>query len=174
MPHKWIVGSFSSEDKLLAAVRTARKTGMPVHDVYTPFPVHGMDDALGLAPSKLGKTCFLLGAAGLILAFCFEYWVSVFNWPMNIGGKSFNASPALLPVAFEVTVLFAGLGTVLTFFQMRRLSPKKKADFGDLGACDDNFLLVLKEGPAGAGLKEMRRFLQEQGAVSICEHRGPP
>ncbi|MBI5202089.1 MAG: DUF3341 domain-containing protein, partial [Elusimicrobia bacterium] len=85
MEHRTIVAVFETDHEILEAAREARKAGFGVSDAFTPFPVHGMDEALGLGPSWLTKACFALGAAGLTFALGFQYWVSVFDWPMNIG-----------------------------------------------------------------------------------------
>ncbi|MDE2237830.1 MAG: DUF3341 domain-containing protein, partial [Elusimicrobia bacterium] len=131
--------------------------------------VHGMDEALGLAPSPLPRFCLLFGAIGLTAALSFQYWVSVFDWPLNIGGKSYDASPALIPIAFELTVLIAGLGTVATFMRMRRLHPGRRPAMEGLGALDDRFLLTFREGPDGVGEGVVQRFLEEQGASRVVE-----
>lgn len=167
MPTK-IAGVFSSDRALLAAARAARAKGLSIRDAYTPYPVHGLDEVMDLPPSWLGKACFALGAAGLSGALGFQYWVSLFNWPMNIGGKPFSASPALIPVAFELTVLAAGVGTALTLLVFRGLLPGRKPLAAGLGATDDKFLLVLDGRPE----EELREFYREQGAVSVAELGG--
>lgn len=168
MATKTFVGVFDSDHAVLAAARAARKRGLDVRDAHTPFPVHGMDDALGLPPSWLSRACFALGASGLTFALGFQYWVSLFNWPMNIGGKTFDASPALIPIAFEITVLVAGVGTVVTLLVFRGLLPGKTALYAGLGATDDKFLLVI-DGDSGEAL---RSFYKEHGAVRVEELEG--
>lgn len=163
MTTKTLVGVFDSDRALLEAVRAARRKNLGVRDVYTPFPVHGMDEAMGLPPSRLSRACFALGAAGLICALSFQYWVSLFDWPMNIGGKPFDASPALIPIAFEITVLVAGVGTVLTLLIFRGLLPGRLPQFSKLGATDDKFLLVIDN----LSEQEQRAFFQEHGAAAV-------
>lgn len=163
MPTKLLVGSWDRPDAVLAAAKAARAAGLTVHDAYTPFPVHGMDEALGLGPSWLSRACLAFALLGLTGALGFQFWVSVFNWPMNVGGKPFDASPALLPVAFELTVLFAGLGTVGTFLAFRRLSPLRVPEVG--GATDDRFLLAFAADAAGEA--RVRAFLAERGALDV-------
>lgn len=170
MAAKTFVGVFDSDHAVLAAARAARAKGLAVRDAYTPFPVHGMDDALGLPPSWLSRACFALGAAGLTFALSFQYWVSLFNWPMNIGGKTFDASPALIPIAFEITVLVAGVGTVVTLLVFRGLLPGKPAELAGLGATDDKFLLVVDGGTEDS----LRSFYQEHGAVRVEALDGGP
>jgi hypothetical protein len=168
MAAKTIVGVFDSDHAILAAARAAREKGLSIRDAYTPFPVHGMDEALGLPPSWLSRACFVLGASGLTFALGFQYWVSLFNWPMNIGGKPFDASPALIPIAFEITVLVAGVGTVLTLLIFRGLLPGKNSQYSALGATDDKFLLVIDGCPEA----ELRDFHQKHGAVRVDELEG--
>ena len=172
---RWIAGVFDSEEKLLAAARSARKAGLFPYDAYTPFPVHGMDEALQIPPTRLPKVCFAFGAAGLTLALSFQYYVSLFDWPMNIGGKSYDASPALIPVAFELTVLFAGLGTVAAFLKRSRLYPGQTPAWAGLKAVDDRFLLVFREGPEDAAAHDgVRAFLRREGALAVREAEGRP
>jgi len=172
MTHRLLIGVFTGEDQILKATRTARERGFSIQDVYTPFPVHGMDDAMGLKKNILPRLCFLFGATGLAAALLFQWWVSTYNWPMNIGGKTFSASPALIPIAFEFTVLCAGLGTVASLFFLRNMYPGKKPAFAELGATNDRFLLALRENERGEGRRSMMEFLKSAGAVSVEEMRG--
>lgn len=168
MAVKLLVGSWDRPEAALAAAQAARAAGFEIHDAYTPFPVHGMDEALGLGPSWLGKVCLGFALAGLSGALAFEFWVSVFNWPMNIGGKSFNASPALMPVAFELTVLCAGLGTVATFLVLRGLSPARRPEVDGLGATNDRFVLAF-DALGGDRDARLRTFLADQKARDVRE-----
>ena len=102
MKPKTLVGIFDSDHAVLAAAVAARRKGLSVRDAYTPFPVHGMDEALGLPPSWLSKACFALGAASLTGAVLSIG--SPLRLPMNIGGKP-STHPRLIPIAFEITVL---------------------------------------------------------------------
>lgn len=165
MPIKLLAGSWDSPSAVLAAAKAARDAGLTVHDVYTPFPVHGMDEALGLGPSWLSRACLGFALLGLVGAMAFQLWVSVFNWPMNVGGKPFAASPALLPVAFELTVLFAGLGTVGTFLAFRGLSPVRRPEVEGLGATDDRFVLAFAVPEAHEG--RLREFFAAHGAGEV-------
>ena len=166
MPTELLAGVFATEEEIVAAADAARRQGLSIHDAYVPYPVHGLDHAMGLAPSALGATCFRFAMVGLSVALGFEYWASLISWPMNIGGKSFSASPALLPIAFELTVLFAALGTVATFFHIRRLSPLKKPTLAHLGGLDDRFVLALTVAP-GSTVAALESFLRAQGAAKV-------
>jgi hypothetical protein len=166
MTPELVAGVFETEAAVVAAAGAARRAGLAIHDAYVPYPVHGLDHAMGLAPSALPKICFRFAAAGLTLALGFEYWSSLYDWPMNVGGKSFSASPALLPIAFELTVLFASLGTVATFLAIRGLTPKKSPTLARLGGLDDRFVLALRA-ESSADVVALSRLLREHGAAKI-------
>lgn len=167
MAPELVAGVFETEEAVVAAADAARRAGHPIHDAYVPYPIHGLDRAMGLAPSSLPTVCFRFAAAGLSIALGFEYWASTFDWPMNVGGKSFSASPALMPIAFELTVLFASLGTAATFLYMRRMSPEKKPALAHLGGLDDRFVLALRADAAGPSADALSRFLREHGAAKV-------
>ncbi|MFI5360445.1 MAG: DUF3341 domain-containing protein [Elusimicrobiota bacterium] len=164
---EYVAGVFETEQEIVAAADAARRAGLSIHDAYVPYPVHGLDRAMGLAPSGLPKICFRFAFSGMALALGFEYWSSLYDWPMNVGGKSFSASPALLPIAFELTVLFASLGTVATFLAIRGLTPMKKPALARLGGLDDRFVLSLHTEIRGESVDSLSRFLLEHGASKV-------
>jgi len=84
---KFVVGSFTDEAVLFPAVTRVRKNGMKIHDVYTPYPVHGLDKAMGLRETSLHTAGFIYGITGTTLALSFMGWVFTTDWPMNIGGN---------------------------------------------------------------------------------------
>ena len=165
MERKAVVGVFQTAEALLGATREARKRGLRVQDVFTPYPVHGMDEALGLGRSRLSAVCLALGLTGGLFAFLFQEWVYNVSWPINIGGKPDNAWPAFIPVTFELTVLFAGVGSILVFLFWRGLGPLKTAPAARLGSTNDKFLLVLE----GESAQEPKAFLKAQRALEIEE-----
>ena len=94
---------FYNEDDLKGIAAEARLRGFEVHDVFTPFPVHGMDAAVGLKPSRLTWIGFAAGAFGLAFALILQIWTSAYDWALNVGGKPFNSFPLFIPVGFELT-----------------------------------------------------------------------
>jgi hypothetical protein len=157
-----LVGYFEDEDALVEAVRAARGAGLAIHDAYAPYAVHGLDEAIGLRPSRLPWVCLVGALAGLGAAMALQYYVAVVSWPLNVGGKPFFSWPAFLPVAFELTVLFAGLGTVAALLARSRLFP------GSGGAApprvtDDRFALALR--------REGERF-DDEGAARLLARCG--
>src|SRR5678809_343603 len=107
----YLVARFRDADGLLAAVYAARDEGLTIQDVYTPCPVHGLEEAMGLRRSRLGFVTFAAGAVGLLAAMSFQFYAAVFDWTLNVGGKPNNSTLAFVPITFEITILFAGLAT---------------------------------------------------------------
>lgn len=109
-----VTGLFDTPNEILHAAEEIRKAGYTMFDINTPYPVHGIERAMKLKPSKLGYVTFFVGVGGALFAFLFMTWVSVYNYPLVIGGKPFFTWPAFVPITFEVTVLSASIATVLT------------------------------------------------------------
>src|SRR6516164_2498259 len=127
MSRRVVIGTFADEHALLAFTRAARSRGLTLVDAYTPYPVHGLDDAMGLRPSRLPWLCFLAAITGAALKLLFEFWTSIVDWPLNVGGRPRNSLPAFVPVTFEMMVLCGGLGMVLTWLVVCGLYPGKTA-----------------------------------------------
>ncbi|MCF8260219.1 MAG: DUF3341 domain-containing protein [Melioribacteraceae bacterium] len=105
---------FDSPDDIIHAAEEVKKQGFEKYDVNTPYPVHGMDDAMKLSPSKLGYVALFFGLSGMLAAIILTYFTSVVDYPQVIGGKPFYAFPGYVPVMFELTVLSAAVLTVAT------------------------------------------------------------
>jgi hypothetical protein len=159
-----VIGYFDSEERILAATRAARTAGLKIQDVYTPYAVHGMDDAMGLRPSRLTWVCFLAGLTGASLALALQYYTSVVSWPLNVGGKPFNSLPAFIPVTFELTVLFAGLSTVGAFLLRARLFPGR-AQAVLPRVTDDRFALAVEGAPEA--VEAAGGVMRQHGAVEL-------
>lgn len=162
-----LIGYFDSEEKVLDATRAVREAGYTLHDVYTPYAVHGMDDAMGLKPSRLTWVCFGAGLLGATLALSFQYYTSVVSWPLNVGGKPFNSFPAFIPVAFELTVLFAALTTVAAFLARAKLFPGSKR-VALPRVTDDRFAIAVEPRTAPAELAAAEDVLRRHGAVATA------
>jgi hypothetical protein len=143
MSRRLFVAYFEGESDVLGATRAARDAGLSIHDVYTPYAVHGMDEAMGLRPSRLGFFCFGAGALGLGLALLAQWWTSAVAWPLDVGGKPPSSWPAFIPVAFELTVLSAALLTVAALLVRTRLLPGRRAKPALRRVTDDRFALAL-------------------------------
>jgi hypothetical protein len=116
-PKKFVYGIFNDDEVVLNAIGSLRKKGLKVKDVISPFPIHGLDHELGLDRTRISICAFLYGMTGMSLALLMIYYMNIFDWPMDIGGKPsyafYKNLPAFIPVTFESTVLCAAHGMVL-------------------------------------------------------------
>jgi hypothetical protein len=163
---KFVVGSFDDEAVLFPAVKKVRKAGYKIHDVYTPFPVHGLDHAMGLRETSIHTAGFIYAITGTTIAVTFISWVFTKSWPLNIGGKPLFALPAWIPVTFELTVLMAAVGMVLTFCYLCTLAPFVKKHIFHLRATDDLFVMAI-ECTDKTNDAEVQSFLSDVGAKEI-------
>lgn len=159
---------FDNEKDLMSIAAEARMRGFEIQDVFTPYPVHGMDRAVGLRRSRLGWISFVAGALGLISAILLQVWTSAYDWPLNVGGKPFNSFPLFVPVMFELTVLFSGLLSIGVLFMLNRLwilSRKKIFD----RVTDDRFVIVLKQTDASFDAEKAERLFKKYNAIKVTE-----
>jgi hypothetical protein len=113
-----VAALFDSADDITRAAKETTTAGYTKYDVNTPYPVHGMEKAMNLKPSLLGIISFVIGIGGVTFAVLFMSWASIIDYPLVIGGKPFFSWPAFVPVAFEVTVLSASVGTVIAMIAL--------------------------------------------------------
>jgi len=163
---KFVVGCFEEEATLFEAVKSVRKKGYKMQDVYTPFPIHGLDKAMGLRDTSLHTAGFIYAITGTATALSFISWVFTADWPLNIGGKPHFALPAWIPIMFELTVLFSAVGMVLTFCYLCQLAPFVKKHHFHLRATDDLFVMVI-ECNAKTNEEEASAFLKSIGAIEV-------
>lgn len=163
---KFVVGCFDDEMVLFPAVKNVRKKGYKIHDVYTPFAIHGLDKALGLRETSLHTAGFIYGMTGTATALGFISWVFTIDWRLNIGGKPQFALPAWIPIIFELTVLFASVGMVLTFCYLCQMAPFVRKHHFHPRATDDLFVMVIECG-ARTNEEEVKSYLQSQGAKEV-------
>ena len=160
---------YTDDDVLMSAVKEVRKKHLHINEIYTPFPVHGIEKAMGLAPTRIAITSFMYGCVGLTVAILMMNFIMIEDWPQNIGGKpSFSYienMPAFVPIMFELTVFFAAHLMVLTFYFRSKLWPFKKAENPDIRTTDDHFLMEIDA--TGQDGRELADFLVSTGAVEI-------
>lgn len=169
MSQRVLFASFEHEDDLLAATTAIREKGLRIVDAFTPYAVHGLDQAMGLKPSRLTWVCFLCGMTGALGMLWFEHWTASVSWAVNVGGKPWNSLPSDVPVAFEAAVLLAGFGSVLSLFAVSRLYPGKQACSIHPGTTDDRFVLVIDESDAAFDVSRVEEFLQTFNVVETYE-----
>lgn len=141
--NKYIVGIFDDDEQTIDAVKHVRGAGIKIHEVYSPFPIHGIDPALGYKRSRLPQAAFMFGCLGLACALTLMFGTMAVDWPMNIGGKPYYG-PQFIPIAFEATVLFTALGMVGTFFLASGLGPGANKVVFDPRSTDDKFVMAIE------------------------------
>lgn len=166
MSHRVFVGYFETEDEILDATTAARKAGLKIHDVYTPYAVHGMDEAMGLRASRLTWVAFIAGMSGAAGALALQWYTSVVSWPLNVGGKPLFSWPAFVPIVFELGVLSSALVTVAALFLRNRMFPWSWHKTLPR-VTNDRFALALSVMGAQLDLEEARELLTEYGACDI-------
>ncbi|MFT6814837.1 MAG: hypothetical protein ACJAZ3_000731 [Sphingobacteriales bacterium] len=164
----FLVGSYDDEQTLKTAVKKLRAEGINLYDVFTPFPVHGLEHALGMKDSRLPIVAFLFGCLGLTAALSMQIFMLGIDWPMDIGGKPALAYPDFVPVSFELTVLFAALGMVGTFLFKSELIPVADTKILHESATDDRFLIAIDK-ERGQNLSTIKELFKSTGAVDIFE-----
>jgi hypothetical protein len=167
MAREFLVATFAEQDTLLDAVTSIRAHGFKIYDVYTPYPVHGLDEAMGLRRSRLGWVTLVAGALGLSAALAFQFYAAVFDWSLNIGGKPDNSTLAFVPITFEMTILFAGLATAAGFLARTGLFPGAPARLAGPRVTDDRFAIALRWRSTVFDTGEARRVLLDSGAIDI-------
>lgn len=161
----FVVGIFDDEDILLEGVEKVRGNGVKIHEVYSPFPVHGLDEALGYKRSRLPIAAFIFGMTGTSLALLMQIWMLGYDWPMIIGGKNHVSLPPFIPVTFELTVLLAALGMVATFMIVSDMKPYKWPRQFDLRSTDDKHVMAIDLAlNGGKSVEDIKRILKEAGA----------
>ena len=164
-----VIHAFYNDDEVvLDAVKKVKAANHHIEEVFCPFPVHGLDKAMGLAPTRLAITAFIYGVIGLGMAIWLTYYTMIADWPQDIGGKpSFSWAenmPAFVPIMFELTVFFAAHLMVITFYMRSRIWPFKEAENPDPRTTDDHFLMEI---PVSGDAKALEDLIASTGAVEI-------
>ena len=167
MPREYLIGTFSDPGALVEAVTKIRERGFKIYDVYTPCPVHGLAEAMGLHRSRLPYVTLAAGLIGLSAAIGFQFYAAVFDWPLNVGGKPDNSTLAFVPITFEITVLAAGLATAIAFILRSGLLPRLRARIADPRVTGDRFAIVLRWRSSVFDTREVQGLMLECGAVGI-------
>lgn len=166
----FVVGIFDDEDVLLKGIKKVRSNGVKIQEVYSPFPVHGIDDALGYKKSRLPIAAFMFGMTGTSLALLMQIWMLGYDWPMIIGGKNFASLPPFIPVTFELTVLLSALGMVGTFMIVSDMKPYKWPRQFDIRSTDDKHVMAIDlSANTGKSKDELSRILKDSGASEVNE-----
>lgn len=164
---RFLVGVYDDEDEVLAAVKQVRGNGVNIHEVYTPFPIHGLDKAIGHPRTRIPIAAFMFGALGLVCMTALTIWTMGIDWPIIIGGKDFIAFPDFIPPMFEFTVLFTAFGMVFTFFITNGLWWGADAKMFDLRTTDDKFVVAVDLGKNKLSEAAISQALLDSGAIEV-------
>lgn len=160
-----IYGLYNDEQVLMDAVKVANSKHLEIMEVYTPFPVHGLDPLLGFEESRLHIGGFIYGSLGTMTAFLGMSWIFTKDWPVIFGGKPYWPVPSFIPITFELTVLFAAIGMVVTFYIVNGLGPGVTLPILDNRITDDKFCIAFDKSHVDASVAES--FLNETGAEEV-------
>ena len=165
-----LYGIFDDEATLLSSVKEIRSNNIEIEEVFSPFPIHGLDKALGLKETRMAITAFIYGCLGLSLGALMIYNIMIVDWPQNIGGKPnwtfYHNMPAFVPILFECTVMFAAHLMSITYLIRCGLFPGGKSASPDIRTTDDKFLMeIIVEGD----ISTVKEILKKTGATEINE-----
>ena len=166
---KYTIGVYDDDITLMAAVDTLNERRIKIADVFTPFPIHGLEHKLHLKESRLPVAAFWFGFLGTTSALAMMIFMNVFDWPMDIGGKPGFAYPAFVPITFELTVLLSALGMVGVYLFINKLAPGAKPVLADIRQTDDRFVIVVSSAADDAGAANIRKALTDSGALDVRE-----
>ena len=162
-----VFGLYDDETDLLNAVRHANKDHLEIYDVYSPFPVHGLDPLLGLSESRLHIAGFIYGMLGTLTAFLGMTWIFTKDWPIIFGGKPYWSVPAFIPITFELTVLFAAIGMTVTFYVVNGQGPGVNNPILHDRITDDKFCIAFDSHVVDAD--KAKSFFSDTGATEVDE-----
>ncbi|MEI9920490.1 MAG: DUF3341 domain-containing protein [Bacteroidota bacterium] len=165
----YVLGIFTDEDVLVDAVGSVRDKGVKIEEVYSPFPVHGLDEALGYRRTRLPIAAFLFGLTGTCLALFTQIWMLGYDWPMIIGGKNHASLPPFIPVTFEFTVLCASWGMAITFIIVSDMKPYKWPRQFDNRSTDDKHVMAIDLATNKLSKQELTQLLKDNGASEVNE-----
>jgi hypothetical protein len=163
---KIILGLFDDPDEIMKGIDNLQKNSIPIYDIYTPMPIHGIEDKMGVKDSRLGYAAFCFGCLGITVITSILYYTLVYDWPMNVGGKPSFAMPNFIPFMFEWTILFTAFGMTITFFAATHLFPGRAPRVMDLRATDDRFVIAVNA-KGNIPHEDITNLLKQAGAVEV-------
>lgn len=171
---KVVHAMFDDDHRLLEAAAELVSKGVKIRDVYSPFPIHGLDPVIGIKRTRIAIVAFMFGLFGLSLALLGMWYMMIQDWPMNIGGKP-NFSlienlPSFIPITFEFTVLCAAHGMAITYMLRNRTLPGMPAMNPDPRTTDDKFVMEIADyDHPSVSQAELNEMLKSVGAIEINE-----
>lgn len=165
----WVMGEFATPEALVAATQAMREKGFADLDTYSPYPLHGGSEALGLPRSKVPLIAAGAALTGLVTAFSFQTWMSAVDYPLNVGGRPLLSLPSWFPIMFELTVLLSAFGIFFGLMALSRMPQPYHPVFENeafRSASTHGFWISVGEGH-GANLEEAQKQLSSLGATQV-------
>jgi len=167
-----LLAEFENSEDLLSAAQGAHEAGYRGLDAFSPFPIEGLADAVGFRSTRVPLLCLVGGLIGCLGGFFLQYWPNVFGYPLDIGGKPYNSWPNFIPITFELTILCAGLATVLGMLALNGLPTPYHPVFNvprfEL-ATRNRFFLCIKAWDPNFDLQKTKEFLATLKAKEVSE-----
>ncbi len=170
-----IVAEFETPDGLVTACRKAHAAGYRLMDAYSPFPLEAAADAIGFRKTQVPLLTLVGGILGGLSGFFLQYWIHVYAFPLNIGGRPLNSWPSFIVITFELTILFAGVTAVVGMLTLNGLPQPYHPIFNHprfTAASRDRFFLCIEADDPLFELDETRRFLEATDAIDVAEVAG--
>lgn len=167
-----LLAEFENAEQLVRATRRSREAGYQRIDAYSPFPVDGLPEALGLTRTSLSWIVLLGGIVGALAGFGLQYYVAVIAVPLNVGGKPLNSWPSFIPITFETTILGAALAGVVGLLLLNRLPMPYHSLFNVNNfarATQDGFFLCIETSDPQFDLQKTREFLRSLQAREVYD-----
>jgi hypothetical protein len=172
-PQTWgLLAEFDSVDSLLAALEKVRAAGYVVFDAFAPFPIHGLDESMGIRMTRLPWLVLGGGATGAGSGLLLQWWTNGFDYRYLVSGKPFFGLPAAIPITFELTVLLAAIGAFIGLLAANRLPQLHHPVFPTRNfarATTDGFFVAIEASDPKFGLARTTEFLQGLGATQVEE-----
>ena len=167
-----VVAEFSDPQALLDAALATREAGYTSTDAFSPFPIHGLAEAVGFHKSRLSAIVLTMGILGGLGGFFMCWYANVISYPLNIGGRPVNSWPAWIPITFECAILLAAFGAVFGMLALNGLPMPYHPVFNVRrfdSASRDKFFLVIQARDPRFKLEEARQFLQTLGPREVTD-----
>lgn len=167
-----LMAEFDSAQALLDAAHRVQAAGYTQTDAYSPFPIHGLAEALGFRERKVARFVLAGGITGALAGYGLEYWTQVIAWPMNIGGRPFHAWVSFIPPAFETTILFAAFTAGISMLALNGLPQPYHPVFNAKRfhlASQDRFFLAIEAADPRFDPRETRRLLESLNAREVVD-----
>jgi len=167
-----MTAEFDTPEALMDAAEAARLAGYRKMDAYSPFPIHGLSEAIGFRSVAVPYIVFFGGLIGTFTGFTLEWYTQVIDYPLNVGGKPFDSLPAFIPVSYEMTILFASLSAVFGMFALNKLPQPYHSIFNAQNfarASQDRFFLAIEAADKQYDAEATRAFLMEQNPLNVAE-----